>query len=76
MAVSHLLCAAFGKTMTQVTIDGRQFDLDTLSDEARQQAANIQVIDQEMARLKTQMLIYQTARNAFAVALQQALPKE
>lgn len=62
--------------MSHVTIDGRQFDLDTLSDEARQQAANIQVIDQEMARLKTQMLIYQTARNAFAVALQQALPKE
>ncbi|AVT82967.1 DUF6447 family protein [Rhodopseudomonas palustris] len=62
--------------MSHVTIDGRQFDLDGLSDEARQQAANIQVIDQEMARLKTQMLIYQTARNAFAVALQQALPKE
>lgn len=62
--------------MTHVTIDGRQFDLDTLSGEARQQAANIQVIDQEMARLKTRMQIYQTARNAFAVALQQALPKE
>lgn len=62
--------------MNHVTIDGRQFNLDELSGEARQQAANIHVIDQEMARLKTQMLIYQTARNAFAVALQQALPKE
>lgn len=63
-------------TNPYVTIDGRQFDLSKLSGEARQQAANIQVVDQELARLKTQMLIYQTARNAFALALQQALPKE
>ncbi len=62
--------------MAKVTIDGRDFDLDTLSGEARKQAANIHVIDVELARLHTQVLIHQTARNAFAVALQQALPKE
>ncbi len=62
--------------MAIVTIDGRDFDLDTLSGEAKKQAANIHVIDVEMQRLRTQMLIHQTARNAFALALQQALPKE
>jgi hypothetical protein len=62
--------------MAFITIDGRDFDLDTLSGEAKKQAANIHVIDVEMQRLHTQMLIHQTARNAFAVLLQQALPKE
>jgi hypothetical protein len=62
--------------MAKVTIDGRDFDLDTLSDEAKKQAHNIQVIDNELQRLQTQVLIHQTARNAFVIALQQALPKE
>lgn len=62
--------------MASITIDGREFDLDKLSGEARKQAHNIHVIDVELARLHTQVLIHQTARNAFSIALQQALPKE
>ncbi len=57
-------------------VDGRDFDLDKLSGEARKQVHNIHVIDVELARLYTQVLIHQTARNAFCIALQQALPKE
>ncbi len=62
--------------MAHITIDGRDFELDKLSGEARKQAANIHVIDIELARLQTQVLIHQTARRAFEIALQQALPKE
>jgi hypothetical protein len=62
--------------MAHVTIDGRDFDMDMLSAEVRAQAQNIQVVDVEIARLHTQILIYQTARSAFSLALQQALPKE
>ena len=62
--------------MAHVTIDGRDFDLDKLSGEARQQAMNINLVDQEIRRLQVQLTIYQTARNAYATALQQALPKE
>lgn len=63
-------------TRPYVTIDGRDFDLDKLSGEARQQAANIQVVDEEIRRLQVRLKIFQTARNAYATALQQALPKE
>ncbi len=62
--------------MAHVTIDGRDFDLDKLSGEARQQAMNINQVDQEIHRLKVQLKICQTARNAYATALQQALPKD
>ncbi len=50
--------------------------MDKLSGEARQQAMNINLVDQEIRRLQVQLTIYQTARNAYATALQQALPKE
>ena len=37
---------------------------------------NINQVDQEIHRLKVQLKICQTARNAYATALQQALPKD
>ena len=62
--------------MAHVTVDGRDFEMDTLTGEAKMQAANIMIIDQEIARLHTQIKIFQLARAACATALQQGLPKE
>jgi hypothetical protein len=62
--------------MAHVTIDGRDFEMDTLTGEARVQAANIMIIDQEIARLQTQIKIFTVARAACVMALQQGLPKE
>jgi len=50
--------------MAHVTIDARDFDLDKLSGEARQQAMNINLVDQEIHRLQVQLKICQTARTA------------
>jgi hypothetical protein len=47
--------------MAHVTIDGRDFEMDTLSGEAKMQAANIMIIDQEIARLQTQIKIFTVA---------------
>ena len=62
--------------MAHVTIDGRDFEMDTLTGDARMQAANIMIIDQEISRLHTQIKIFQLARAACSTALQQGLPKE
>ncbi len=62
--------------MSHVTIDGRDFELDKLSEPARQQAVNINLVDQEIRRLQFRLAICQTARNAYATALQAALPKD
>lgn len=62
--------------MANITIDGRDYDLDKLSETARQHLANINIVDEEIRRLQRQIAICQTARNAYASALQAALPKD
>lgn len=59
---------------TPITIDGKQYDLDQFSEAARSQLTNIQVTDQEIARLQQRLAIAQTARQAYARALQGELP--
>ena len=60
----------------KITIDGVEYNAADLSDEAKQQIANLRVTDAEIERLKTQQAIAQTARNAYAKALSELLPKE
>ena len=61
--------------MPTLTIDGKQYDTDALSDAAKAQLTSLQVTDQEIQRLNIQLAIAQTARNAYAKALQGMLPK-
>ena len=60
--------------MTIIKIDNIDYDTDKLSDEAKAQLASIQFCDQELARLQAQAAAYQTARMAYAKALQTVLP--
>ena len=60
--------------MTTITIDNIEYDTDKLSDEAKAQLASIQFCDQELQRLQAQAAAIQTARMAYAKALQSALP--
>lgn len=58
-----------------ITIDGKEYDPEKLSSEAKIQLGALSATDQEINRLKMQLAIAQTARNAYAKALQEALPK-
>ena len=60
--------------MPAIKIDNRDYDLDTLSEEARAQLQSLQFVDSELARLQAQAAVLQTARMAYAKALQEALP--
>ena len=60
--------------MPTIKIDNVDYDTDKLSNEARAQLINMQFCDQELARLQAQAAAYQTARMAYAKALQAALP--
>ena len=60
--------------MPTIKIDNVDYDTDTLSDEARAQLISMQFCDQELQRLQAQAAAYQTARQAYAKALQAALP--
>ena len=60
--------------MTQITIDNKQYELESLSDDAKSQLASIQFVDSELVRLQAQAAALQTARMAYSKALQAALP--
>jgi hypothetical protein len=52
-----------------ITINGTSYASENLSDAAKMQAQNVQVVDAELARLQQQVAIAQTARNAYIAAL-------
>lgn len=62
--------------MATIKIDEKEYDTDTLSDEAKVQLQNVQFVDQELARLNAQAAVMQTARIAYAKALNDALGTE
>lgn len=58
-----------------ITIDGKEYDPNKLSEQARGQILNIKVTDGEIARLQQQLAIAQTARVAYSNALKAELEK-
>ena len=56
------------------TIDGTEYPLTSLSEEARSQLQMLRITDQEIQRLQWQLAIAQTARNAYTQALKAHLP--
>jgi len=60
--------------MPTIKIDHVDYDTYKLSDAAKAQLVAMQFCDQELSRLQGQAAAYQTARMAYAKALQAALP--
>lgn len=62
--------------MTTITIDDVEYELDSLSADAKLQLEAIQVVDKKVAEAQQQISILQTARNAYALALRDLLTKD
>ncbi|MDH4396059.1 MAG: DUF6447 family protein [Limnobacter sp.] len=62
--------------MATVTIDGKPYELDQLSDVVKQQLMNLQVADQKIIALQQDLALMQTARSAYARILSENLPKQ
>jgi len=60
--------------MATIKFNDKEYEIETLSDEAKLQLQSIQFIDQELLRLQAQAAVMQTARIAYSNALQAALP--
>jgi len=61
--------------MPIIKIDDKDYDYDTLPEEAKNQLRMLQFVDTELARLEGQAAVLQTARIAYGKALGEALPK-
>ena len=60
----------------KVTIDDKEYLISDLSDQAKAELGSMNVVDQKIANLQQEVVIMQTARNAYAQALAAALPKD
>ena len=59
--------------MATINIDNIDYDLDSLSEDAKAQIASIQFVDAELQRLQAKAAALQTARLAYARALSELL---
>jgi prefoldin subunit 5 len=59
--------------MATITIDGKEYDTDSLSDETKAQLGSLRYVDSELARLQAQVAALQTARIAYGRALKETL---
>ena len=61
--------------MATITIDGVEYDTDTLSDQAKATIGSLQFVDAQMQQLRNELAIADTARIAYARALKGELEK-
>lgn len=61
--------------MPKITVDGLDYHTEDLTDNGKAQLASLQFLEQQMAKLKSEIAVYQTARNAYAQALKAELEK-
>ena len=52
-----------------ITIDGKEDEIEDFNDNARAQLASMQLADQKIAQLQSEIAMAQTARKAYAQAL-------
>lgn len=62
--------------MPKITVDGIEYDTENLSDNGKAQLASLQFLEFQMQKLKNQISVYQTARQAYGTALKTELDKE
>jgi hypothetical protein len=62
--------------MTTVTIDNIEYELESLSEDAKAQLLSLQFVDQKLAQLNAEAAAYQTARIGYSNALNELLPKQ
>ena len=55
--------------MSTVTIDNKEYEFESLSEDTKAQFVSLQFTDQEIAQLQARLAAMQTARNAYAQAV-------
>ena len=61
--------------MAQITIDGKEYDSDDLSEEATKMFNNLRFVQNEITRHKSLVAINETAAQVYVTALKKELEK-
>ncbi len=59
--------------MASITIDGKEYDLNDLSEKAKDHVRNLQVVQNEIKRLESQLGIHQVAASVYSASLNEEL---
>ena len=59
--------------MPTITVDGIEYNTEDLTENGKAQLASLQFLETQMTKLKSDIAVYQTARNVYVAALKAAL---
>ena len=59
--------------MATVTVDGKEYDSDKMSDEAKATVLSLQFVQSELTRLEAAIAVYKTAEVAYSKGLKERL---
>ena len=59
--------------MPKITIDDIEYNTEDLTDNGKAQLASLQFLEVQMAKIKSEIAVYQTARNAYVASLKAEL---
>ena len=62
--------------MPKITVEGIEYNTEDLTDNGKAQVASLQFLEVQMNKLKSEIAVYQTARNAYINALKEELEIE
>ena len=55
--------------MPKITVDGIEYNTEDLTENGKAQLASLQFLEVQMHELKSEIAVYQTARNSYVAAL-------
>ena len=61
--------------MPKITVDGIDYNTEDLSDNGKAQLASLQFLEVQITKIKNEIAVYQTAKNAYVTALKAELEK-
>lgn len=61
--------------MAKITVDGVEYETETLNDNGKAQLASMQFIEAHMIRLRNEIAVFETAKRAYTMALKNEMDK-
>lgn len=61
--------------MPKLTVDNVEYNTEDLSDNGKAQLASLQFLEVQLSKLRSEIAVYQTAKNAYLQALKVELEK-
>jgi len=59
--------------MPKITVDGIEYNSEDLTDNGKAQLASLQFLEAQMKKIRAEIAVYETAKNAYIAALKSEL---